>query len=48
MNDEKVLYVWLVNETREPSVLVDLELRESEITRAFESRNVNGWGQKTM
>lgn len=48
VNDEKVLYVWLVNETREPSVLVDLELRESEITRAFESRNVNGWGQKTM
>ena len=47
-DSETVLYVWLVNETREPSVLVDLELRESEITRAFETLTVNGFGQKTI
>lgn len=48
VDNEDVLYVWLVNETREPSVLVDLELRESEITRAFETLTVKDWGQKSI
>ena len=47
-DNETVLYVWLLRETRDPSELVDLNLRESEISRAFETLTVKDWGKKEM
>ena len=47
-DNETVLYVWLFRETRDPSELVDLNLRESEISRAFETLTVKDWGKKEM
>lgn len=47
-DNETVLYVWLFRETRDPSELVDLNLRESEITRAFETLTVKDWGKQGM
>lgn len=47
-DNETVLYVWLFRETRDPSELVDLNLRESEITRAFETLTVKDWGKQEM
>lgn len=47
-DNETVLYVWLFRETRDPSELVDLNLRESEISRAFETLTVKDWGKQEM
>lgn len=43
--DETVLYVWLETEQREPQQLTTLELRESEITRAFQTRMIEDMSQ---
>ena len=43
--DETVLYVWLETEQREPQQLTTLELRESEITRAFQTRTIEDMSQ---
>lgn len=42
-NPANTLYVLLVNREREPQDLVKLDLRESEITRQFNTSTVEGW-----
>lgn len=45
---EKVLYVWLRKTSAGDDGEANMEIQESEINKAYQSQNVDGWGTKEM